>query len=96
VGRPGSRGIHERDKPRLEQARPSPVAGRWTSNLSWLRCPLVEAADVAVCHLETPLAQPNGPYEGYPTFSGPPQILSALVAPGYHACTTASESDPVP
>ncbi len=52
--------------------------------------PIVESADVAVCHLETPLAAPDGPYEGYPTFSGPPQILSALVATGYDACTTAS------
>jgi poly-gamma-glutamate capsule biosynthesis protein CapA/YwtB (metallophosphatase superfamily) len=52
--------------------------------------PLVETADVAICHLETPLAAPEGPYEGYPTFSGPPQILPALVATGYDACTTAS------
>ena len=52
--------------------------------------PLVESADVAVCHLETPLAAAQGPYEGYPTFSGPPQIVPALVATGYDACTTAS------
>jgi hypothetical protein len=52
--------------------------------------PLVEPADIAVCHLETPLAPTEGPYEGYPTFSGPPQILPALVATGYDACTTAS------
>jgi poly-gamma-glutamate capsule biosynthesis protein CapA/YwtB (metallophosphatase superfamily) len=52
--------------------------------------PLVETADLAVCHLETPLAPPSGPYQGYPTFSGPPQILSALAGIGYDACTTAS------
>jgi poly-gamma-glutamate capsule biosynthesis protein CapA/YwtB (metallophosphatase superfamily) len=52
--------------------------------------PVVSAADVAICHLETPLAPANGPYHGYPTFSGPPQVVPALVATGYDACTTAS------
>ncbi|HSK56553.1 MAG TPA: CapA family protein [Jiangellales bacterium] len=52
--------------------------------------PLVEAADLAVCHLEVPLAPEGGPYRGYPAFSGPPQVLDGLVATGYDACTTAS------
>ncbi|MFC0628859.1 CapA family protein [Kribbella deserti] len=52
--------------------------------------PLVESADLAVCHLETPLAEPGGPYSGYPLFNGPPQIAPALKATGYDACTTAS------
>ncbi|MGH8776759.1 MAG: CapA family protein [Jiangellaceae bacterium] len=52
--------------------------------------PIVSAADLAICHLEVPLAPPAGPYQGYPTFSGPPQIVAALVATGYDACTTAS------
>ena len=52
--------------------------------------PVVSAADVAICHLEVPLAPRRGPYAGYPTFSGPPQIVSALVATGYDACSTAS------
>jgi poly-gamma-glutamate capsule biosynthesis protein CapA/YwtB (metallophosphatase superfamily) len=52
--------------------------------------PVVSAADLAICHLEAPLAPANGPYEGYPTFSGPPQIVSALAATGYDACSTAS------
>ena len=52
--------------------------------------PVVSAADVAICHLEVPLAPLRGPYAGYPTFSGPPQIVSALVATGYDACSTAS------
>ncbi|HEX6232569.1 MAG TPA: CapA family protein [Jiangellaceae bacterium] len=52
--------------------------------------PIVSEADLAICHLETPLAPEDGPYEGYPVFSGPPQIVPALVETGYTACTTAS------
>lgn len=52
--------------------------------------PLVEGADLALCHLETPLAPEGGPYQGFPRFSGPPQIATALKQTGYDACTTAS------
>jgi poly-gamma-glutamate capsule biosynthesis protein CapA/YwtB (metallophosphatase superfamily) len=52
--------------------------------------PLVKAADLAVCHLETPLAPQGGPYHGYPLFQGPPQIAAALKQTGYDVCTTAS------
>ncbi|WBQ06516.1 CapA family protein [Kribbella sp. CA-293567] len=49
--------------------------------------PLVQQADLALCHLETPLGTPP---TGYPLFQGPPQIVPALVKTGYDACTTAS------
>jgi hypothetical protein len=52
--------------------------------------PTIEGADLAVCHLETPLAPARGPYSGYPSFSAPPQIAPALTWAGYDACTTAS------
>ncbi len=52
--------------------------------------PVVSGADLAICHLETPLAPEGGPYSGYPLFSGPPQIVAALDETGYSACTTAS------
>ncbi|TDC56981.1 CapA family protein [Jiangella ureilytica] len=52
--------------------------------------PIVQGASLAVCHLEVPLAPAGGPYEGYPTFSGPPQVATALAETGYDACTTAS------
>ncbi|GAB3591189.1 CapA family protein [Angustibacter peucedani] len=51
---------------------------------------LVRGADLALCHLETPLAREGGPYRGYPSFTVPPQIAPALVWAGYDACTTAS------
>ena len=52
--------------------------------------PLVQTADLAIAHLETPLARAGGPYHGYPLFQGPPQIAAALKQTGYDLCTTAS------
>jgi len=52
--------------------------------------PLVQKADLAIAHLETPLAPLGGPYHGYPLFQGPPQIATALRQTGYDVCTTAS------
>ncbi|MET9274218.1 CapA family protein [Kribbella sp. NPDC003557] len=52
--------------------------------------PLVQKADLAIAHLETPLARAGGPYHGYPLFQGPPQIAAALKQTGYDLCTTAS------
>ena len=52
--------------------------------------PLVRGADVAICHLETPLAPAGGPYRGYPEFSVPPEIAPALADTGFDACSTAS------
>jgi poly-gamma-glutamate capsule biosynthesis protein CapA/YwtB (metallophosphatase superfamily) len=52
--------------------------------------PLVQQADLAIAHLETPLAPLGGPYHGYPLFQGPPQIAPALKQTGYDICTTAS------
>lgn len=50
----------------------------------------VSAADLAICHLETPLGTPGGPFSGYPIFNVPPQIAPALRDTGYDACSTAS------
>ncbi len=52
--------------------------------------PVIRSADVAVCHLETPVAAPDGPFRGYPSFSVQPQIVDALAAAGYDTCSTAS------
>ncbi len=52
--------------------------------------PAVRRADLAICHLETPLAPAGGPFSGYPLFSAPPAITPALAWAGYDACTTAS------
>ncbi|MER5475491.1 CapA family protein [Streptomyces sp. NPDC002734] len=52
--------------------------------------PVVSAADLAICHMETPVAGPKGPFEGYPEFLVPPQVLSTLKDVGYDTCSTAS------
>jgi capsule synthesis protein PGA_cap len=51
---------------------------------------VVSAADVAVCHIETPVAPAGGPFIGYPRFSVPPQVIPTLAEIGYDTCSTAS------
>jgi len=52
--------------------------------------PVLQAADLAICHLETPVAPPGGPYSGYPGFAVQPEIVDALAGAGYDLCSTAS------
>jgi poly-gamma-glutamate synthesis protein (capsule biosynthesis protein) len=52
--------------------------------------PLIDAADLAICHLETPVAPAGGPYRGYPSFAVQPEIAEALAGAGYDLCSTAS------
>ena len=52
--------------------------------------PVISAADLAICHIEAPFAAARGPFEGFPTFNMPPQVVSALAAIGYDECSTAS------
>ncbi|OZM70873.1 poly-gamma-glutamate biosynthesis protein [Amycolatopsis antarctica] len=51
---------------------------------------VVSEADLGLCHLEVPLAEPGGPYSGYPSFNAPPEVAGALKDTGYDACSTAS------
>lgn len=50
----------------------------------------IKQSDLAICHLETPVAVPQGPFSAYPSFNVPPQITTASKAVGYQACTSAS------
>ncbi len=52
--------------------------------------PFLAEADLSLCNLETPLAPKGGPYQGYPMFTVPQEIVPALKAVGYDGCTTAS------
>lgn len=53
--------------------------------------PLVESADLAVCHMEYPLGSREGPWAAWPDLpNGPPQIADAVATMGFDACTTAS------
>lgn len=52
--------------------------------------PAISAADLAICHLEVPIAAPTGPFKGYPSFNAPPEVVTALRTTGYDTCSTAS------
>jgi poly-gamma-glutamate capsule biosynthesis protein CapA/YwtB (metallophosphatase superfamily) len=51
---------------------------------------LVSAADLAICHLEVPLAPPGRPVSGYPSFGAPLQLVDGLKVTGWDRCSTAS------
>ncbi|GAB3461491.1 CapA family protein [Actinophytocola sediminis] len=51
---------------------------------------LIGSADLAICHLEVPLARKSGPFQGYPLFYAPPEVATALAETGYDTCSTAS------
>ena len=50
----------------------------------------IRNSDLAICHQETPVGTPDGPFSAYPSFNVPPQIVTASKDVGYQACTTAS------
>ena len=52
--------------------------------------PLVEDADVALCHEEVPFALPGQPLSSFPVFAAPPQAAPWIASMGFDACTTAS------
>lgn len=52
--------------------------------------PIIRPADLAICHVEQPLAPPEGPFTGWPTFSAPPQLADAAADAGFDTCSTAS------
>ena len=52
--------------------------------------PLVEGADLAICHEEVPFAAPGAAYQSYPVFAAPPAIAAWIGSMGWDACTTAS------
>lgn len=52
--------------------------------------PAVSKADLAICHMETVVAPPEGPFLGYRDFNVPPQIVDTIAGLGYDTCSTAS------
>ena len=52
--------------------------------------PLVESADLALCHEEVPFARPGHALQSYPTFAAPRQIAPWIARMGFDGCTTAS------
>jgi poly-gamma-glutamate capsule biosynthesis protein CapA/YwtB (metallophosphatase superfamily) len=80
--------IHQ-DRALTEGARQEDGSYDFTEVLAGV-APLIAAADLAICHLETPVAPPGGPYRGYPSFAVQPEIVDALAGAGYDLCSTAS------
>ena len=52
--------------------------------------PILSSADLAICHLETPLSPDNTDISSYPRFNVPHELADALSYAGYDACSTAS------
>jgi poly-gamma-glutamate capsule biosynthesis protein CapA/YwtB (metallophosphatase superfamily) len=49
--------------------------------------PVISGADLAICHLETPVGEP---VEGFPRFNAPPAVVEGIKSAGFDACSTAS------
>jgi hypothetical protein len=52
--------------------------------------PVVATADLAICHLETPIAPVGEPLSTMPLYGVPAEIADAIVAAGFDRCSTAS------
>jgi poly-gamma-glutamate synthesis protein (capsule biosynthesis protein) len=52
--------------------------------------PVLSSADLAICHLETPLSGDDTHLSGFPTFNVPHEIAPALAGAGFKACDSSS------
>jgi poly-gamma-glutamate synthesis protein (capsule biosynthesis protein) len=52
--------------------------------------PLISAADLAICHLETPIAPEGESLSTFPLFGVPATITEAIAKAGFDRCSTAS------
>ncbi|MGA1053547.1 MAG: CapA family protein [Ilumatobacteraceae bacterium] len=52
--------------------------------------PLVSSVDLAICHMETPIAPPGERYSTHPRYGVPAEVIDALAASGFDHCSTAS------
>jgi poly-gamma-glutamate synthesis protein (capsule biosynthesis protein) len=52
--------------------------------------PILGAADLAICHMEVPLAPAGEPVTSYPSFGAPAELVDGAKAAGYDGCSTAS------
>ena len=50
----------------------------------------VQDADLAICHIETPLSRDDTNISGYPVFNTPHELADAAAWAGYDGCSTAS------
>jgi poly-gamma-glutamate synthesis protein (capsule biosynthesis protein) len=77
--------------PIVEQARRNAGGSGYDFRPMFERiAPLLALADVAVCHLETPVVPRGAPLGAHPLYGVPPEVGVALGAAGYQRCSTAS------
>lgn len=50
----------------------------------------IEGADIALCHMEVPVAPEGQKPSGYPMFAAPRQLVTDLATTGWDGCSTAS------
>ena len=81
--------------PLVVQARRNAIANRSSDEYDFgpmfLRVtPLISGVDLAICHLETPVAPDGEDLSTYPYFGVPPEIAAAIADAGFDRCSTAS------
>ncbi len=77
----------------VEHARRFGAASGTAYDFAPMFAPLFErlsAADLAICHLEVPVAPPGTPLSGYPDFGIPAEVGPGIGASGWDRCSTAS------
>ena len=52
--------------------------------------PYLQGADIAICHLEVPVAPPGTKTSTYPMFGAPAKLVADLGDAGWDGCSTAS------
>lgn len=52
--------------------------------------PILRSADLAICHVETPMSPDNTNIASYPLFNVPNQLADAIAYAGYDTCSLAS------
>ncbi|MEQ1873118.1 MAG: CapA family protein [Ilumatobacteraceae bacterium] len=52
--------------------------------------PLVSSVDLAICHLEVPIAPPDEEPQTSPRYAAPKELIAAVASAGYDRCSTSS------
>lgn len=78
-------------RPLVEQAaRNAGGAGYDFAPMLARLAPIVGAADLAVCHLETPVAPPGEALSTAPLYGVPAEVTTGIASAGFDRCSTAS------
>ncbi len=81
--------------PLIVQARRSAIANHSKNSYDFRPmfdrvAPLISSVDLAICHLETPIAPDGEELSTFPIFGVPPEITEAIANAGFDRCSTAS------